>query len=345
MKVSAIKNGSNVNFSMCTINLGKNNLKKILEISKIIKQSKTFFIAGHVKPDGDSLGSALALASVLNRHDKKACVYCLDKVPNFLKFIKNSNKIKTFANKTDKFDCAIILESSNFLRMGNIIVPEQSRKIINIDHHLSYTNFGNVNYVVPSSASTAELILNIFEHMKIKLIKSEAESLYTGILTDTDRFQQINTTADSHIACAKLMKYNIDVNKIYKNIYENYSINTLKLQGLAISQIKTILNDRVSYIVLTKNIFKKSGARFDDSGSIVNYALRIKGVSVGFVFKEIDKKNTKISCRSVRNFDVLDIVLRFGGGGHKNAAGCIINEGVDVSIKMIVSVLREKFND
>ncbi|GHT61057.1 1-pyrroline-5-carboxylate dehydrogenase [Endomicrobiia bacterium] len=326
------------------ININLFGLKKISEISKIIKQSKTFFIAGHVKPDGDSLGSALALSSVLKRLGKKACVYA-DKVPDFLKFLKGADKIKKSAKKTDKFDCAIILESINFSRMGDIITPDQSKKIINIDHHSSYENFGTVNYIVPSSSSTSELILNILEYMKIKLTKSEAESLYTGILTDTGRFQQTNTTCNSHIAAVKLMKYGIDVNSIYKKIYEDTSIHALKLQGLALCNIKTIFNNRVSYIVLTKDMFKKSGANDEDSEGIVSYTLKITCVEVGCIFKEIDKKTTRISCRSARNFDLLDVVGRFGGGGHKNAAGCTIKENIGTAIKMISNVLKEKFDD
>jgi phosphoesterase RecJ-like protein len=318
--------------------------KKILEISKVIKSSKTFFIAGHVKPDGDSIGSSLALASVLNRTGKKTCVCCADRVPDFLKFLKGINKVKMSVKKTDLFDCAIILESNSFLRMGNIITPNQSRKIINIDHHYSSTNFGTINYIVPSSSSTAELVLNIFEYMKIELTKNEAESLYTGILTDTGCFQQINTTFESHIAAAKLMKYGISVNKIYGKIYGNTSINALKLQGLALCNMKTIFNGQFSYVILTKNMFKKSGAKDGDSESIVNYGLKIKGVKVSCAFKEINKKSTKISCRSVKGFNLLDIVRIYGGGGHKNAAGCVINENVETSIKMISSALKEKFD-
>ncbi|MDR1926819.1 MAG: bifunctional oligoribonuclease/PAP phosphatase NrnA [Endomicrobium sp.] len=318
------------------------DLEKISEISKIIKQSKTFFIAGHVKPDGDSLGSALAIASVLNRSGKKVCVCCTDEVPDFLKFLKGSDKVKKLVEKTDIFDCAIILESVNFSRMGDIIVPKQVKKIINIDHHLTYTKFGDVNYIAPSSASTAELVLNIFEYMKIKLTKNEAESLYTGILTDTGCFQQINTTPNSHIACAKLMEYGVDINEIYKKVYENNSINALKFRGLALCGIKTILNGQVAYIVLTKDMFKKSGANYGDSNGVVNYTLGINGVKVGCVFREIDKKTTKVSCRSVKTVDILNIVGIFGGGGHKNAAGCTISEDVNTSIKIIAKVLKEK---
>jgi phosphoesterase RecJ-like protein len=324
------------------MNLNKSDIKKISEIAKIIKQSKTFFIAGHVKPDGDSIGSALAIASVLNRIGKKACVYSVDEIPKFVKFLKDSNKIKKSVKKIDKFDCAIILESNNFSRMGDIITSSQAKIIINIDHHLTNTDFGNVNYIVPSSSSTAELILNIFEYMKIKLLKHEAECLYTGILTDTGRFQQVNTTTNSHIASAKLMEYGVDVNKVYKEVYEKGSLNALKLQGLALYGIKTILNKKVSYILLTKDIFKKTGTSEVDSEGVVNYTLRIDGVLVGCVFKEVDRKTTKVSLRSVSNFDLLKVVREFGGGGHKNAAGCTINASINDAVKIVSDILKKK---
>ncbi|MDR1259934.1 MAG: bifunctional oligoribonuclease/PAP phosphatase NrnA [Endomicrobium sp.] len=319
-------------------------LKKIAGISKIIKESKTFFIAGHIKTDGDSLGSSLALASVLNRLGKKASVYYADEIPNSLKFLKGSNKIKKLAKKTDTFDCAIILESLNFMRIGNIISPKQAKKIINIDHHMSHTNFGTINYIVPSSASTAELVFNILEYMKIKLTKSEAENLYTGILTDTGCFRQTNTTAEAHIICAKLMRFGINVNTIYKKIYEKNSINSLKLYGIALRGIKTMINNKVSYITLTKDMFKESGAKDNDSHGIIDYTLKIKNVKIGCLFKEIDNNVTKVSCRSVKNFDILKIVKIFGGGGHKNAAGCIVNSTINDTIKIISNILEKCFD-
>jgi phosphoesterase RecJ-like protein len=138
------------------------------------------------------------------------------------------------------------------------------------------------------------------------------------------------------------MEYGIDVNEIYKKIYEKGSINALKLQGIALCGIKTILDGSVSYIVLTKDMFKKSNAKDNDGDGIINYTLKIEGVKVGCIFKEIDEKTTKVSCRSVRSFDILEVVGRFGGGGHRNAAGCIIKEGINDSIKMISSILKEK---
>jgi phosphoesterase RecJ-like protein len=323
----------------------KSDLDKLAQISKIIKKSKTFFIAGHVNPDGDSLGSALALSSFLNRIGKKAYVYCKDEVPTYLKFLPGTNKVKVKDKETNIFDCAIILESMNFERMGNIITPSQVKKIINIDHHKSHTNFGDINYIIPKSSSTSELIVNIFDFMKVKLTKAEAECLYTGLVTDTGSFQNTNTTARAHIVCAKLMEYGIDINKVNNQIYKNVSLSLLKLQGFGLCNMKVILNGKVSYIVLTKDMFQKSKANDGDSSGIVNYTLRLKGVKVGCVFKEIDKKRTKVSLRSIKNVNLLDIVKQFDGGGHKNAAACTIDADINTAVKIISEVLKEKFDD
>ncbi|MDR0401461.1 MAG: bifunctional oligoribonuclease/PAP phosphatase NrnA [Endomicrobium sp.] len=323
-------------------NLNLSDFEKISEISKIIRSSKTFFIAGHVRPDGDSLGSALALASVLERLKKKVSVCCYGKIPDSIKFLSGIDKIKKNVKKNYVFDCAIILESIDFSRMGNIINEKQAKKIINIDHHFAYTNFGDVNYVDSSSSSTAELVLNVLEYMKIEPTKNEAENLYVGILTDTGCFQQANTTINSHISCAKLMKFDININNIYKNIYECNSIDTLKLHGMLLCKIKTIFNNCVSYIVLKKNMLKKNKNVSTDS--IINYTLKIKDTKIGCFFREIDKKRTKVSCRSVNGFDILEIMRKFNGGGHKNAAGCIINAGLNNSIKIIINELKSRFN-
>lgn len=324
--------------------LNKPELNKISSIAEIIKRSKTFFIAGHVKPDGDSLGSALALQSALTRLGKKSAVYCADDVPPFLAFLKGAGKIRKTAKKSDIFDCAIILESIDFSRMGNIILPQQAKRIINIDHHTMFTNFGDVNYVVPSCASTAELILNIFEYMKIKPTKSEAECLYTGIVTDTGRFQQLNTTAASHIAAAKLISCGVSPNAVYKKIYESNSLASLKLLGYALTEMKTAFDGKIAYMKLTKEMFKKSGAGEDETESIINFTMMARGVKVGCLFKEIDKNTTKISLRSVKGFNVLDIVKKCGGGGHKNAAGCTVKSGIDGALALIGKIFKENMD-
>ncbi len=324
--------------------LDKSEINKLSQISKIIKQSKTFFIAGHVKPDGDSLGSALALRSMLNRYGKRATVYCADDIPDILNFLPGAKLIKKTASKNARFDCAVILESASFSRMGDIISPQQAKKIINIDHHSMFTDFGDVNYIVPDSASTAELVLKVFEYMKIEPNKSEAECLYTGIVTDTGRFQQLNTTADSHIAAAKLMSYGVSPNSIYEKVYQNNSIAGLKLLGYALCEMETDLDGKFAYMKLTKDIFKKCGAGEDETEGIINFTLMAKGVKVGCLFKEVDKNTTKVGFRSAKGFNVFNIARKCGGGGHKNAAGCTLKCGIDEAPKIISKILKENMD-
>jgi phosphoesterase RecJ-like protein len=322
----------------------KPDLKKLKSISEIIKKSKTFFIAGHIKPDGDSLGSALALRSVLTRLGKIATVYCIDDIPPFLAFLKNSKTIKKSAKKTQKFDCAIILESVDFARMGNIIAKEQAKKIINIDHHFMFTPFGDINYVFPKASSTAELVFSLFEYMKIKLTKDEADCLYTGIVTDTGRFQQLNTTPESHIAAAKLIEAGVKPEDICSDVYGNVSLESLKLLSCALSNIKTNFKGRFAYSFLTKDMFKQSGAKESETEGIVNFLLSIKGVKAACLFKEIDANSTKVSFRSIKTFNVLDIAKQCGGGGHKTAAGCSIKLEVAQAIEYIKKILKGRLN-
>ena len=319
-------------------------LSKLSGIAAIIRQSKTFFIAGHVKPDGDSLGSALAIASMLNRNGKKASVYCADDVPEMLKFMPGAKSIKKTVSKNAFFDCAIILESVDFSRMGNIISVNQAKKIINIDHHSIFTDFGDVNYIVPKSSSTAELILKIFEYMKITPTKNEASNLYTGLVTDTGRFQQLNTTVDSHLAAAKLIGFGVSPNEIFNNVYVNSSAGALKLLGFALSDLKTVFNGKMAYMFITRKMLKESGAKEDETEGIVNFAMTVKGVKVACLFKEVDKNTTKISFRSVKDFNVLEIVKKCGGGGHKNAAGCTLKSGMNSALKTISGAFKEKFD-
>jgi phosphoesterase RecJ-like protein len=324
--------------------INNNEFKIISNIIKIIKKSSTFFVAGHVRHDGDSLGSALAITSLLNRLNKQAYVYSIDKIPESLSFLEGKNKIKQENREFGIFDCAIILEASNLTRIGNIITYKQVKNIINIDHHVNCNYIGDVNYVIPSSSSTAELVFKIFEQMKIQPTKNEAECLYTGILTDTNCFQNLNTTSYSHITCAKLMQYNINVNHIYKFIYENNKINYLKLLSLALGNIKTVINNKVSYIIITQSMLNKTNTTHQDCHGIISYTLKLHNVKIGCLFEEIDSVTTKVSYRSVLNINVLDFAKKFNGGGHIHAAGCILKMNIKQAVKVVLNCIKNKLD-
>ena len=325
------------------LSLQNSSKKEILDaISKIIKQSKTFFIAGHTKPDGDALGSGLALSSLLRRMGKKVTHCSLDPVPQDMKFMKGSKSIKITDKISGNFDCAIILECISFERMGDIISPNQAKKIINIDHHLAHTNFGNVNYIVPTSSSVSELIYDIFVNLKMTPTKQEAENLYIGIVTDTGRFQQLNTNANSHLVVAELLKCGVKSNKLCKQLFLTMEISKMKLYGLALSNIETAFDEKLVYIKLTKEMFNKTKASDTDTDGIINYCISAPKAVVGCLLKEVDNKTTKLSFRSIEKFNLLNIVKLFNGGGHKNAAGCTINADINTATKKIIEAFKGK---
>lgn len=325
------------------LSLQNSSKKEILDaISKIIKQSNTFFIAGHTKPDGDALGSGLALASLLKRMGKKVTHCSLDPVPQDMSFMKGSKNIKITNKISRNFDCAIILECINFTRMGDIISPSQAKKIINIDHHLAHTNFGNVNYIVPSSSSVSELIYDVFINLKMTPTKEEAENLYIGIVTDTGRFQQLNTNANSHLVVAELLKCGVKSNKLCKQLFLTMEISKMKLYGLALSNIETAFDEKLVYIKLTKEMFNKTKASDTDTDGIINYCISAPKAVVGCLLKEVDNKTTKLSFRSIEKFNLLNIVKLFNGGGHKNATGCTINADINTATKKIIEAFKGK---
>lgn len=320
---------------------------KLSQISKIIKQSKTFFIAGHINPDCDSLGSSLALRSVLKRLGKKAEVYCGDEIPDAALSIKNSSKIKKNPPKNKIFDCAVILESSNLERIGNLISKRQAKKIINIDHHLINSNFGDVNWIDPNSSSAAELVLRLFEFMKIKLNKDEAESLYFGLLTDTGGFKNSNTRADSHLAAAKLFACGIDADFVQSRVFSRDSFASLKLLGCALSNMQTCFDGQISYTFLDLEMFKQCGASQKDADGISVFLLKLDGAKAGFFIKEENISKLKVSLRSIKNFNILKIAKMFGGGGHKNAAGFFMDGGIESAVAKIKEAFKtelENFN-
>lgn len=330
---------------MVNINLGNSSKKNVLKsIVDTIRKSKTFFIAGHMKPDGDTIGSGLALSSMLRRMGKKVTHCSADSIPGDLIFMPGARSIKITKKQKGYFDCAIILESINLTRIGSIISESQAKTTINIDHHLAHMNFGHINYVVPESASVAELVYEIFEAVKIKPTKHEAENLYIGIVTDTGRFQQLNTNANAHIVTAKLLECGANASAISKKLFLTKPINKLKLYGAALCNLETALNDKFIYVKLTKKMFRQAKAKDFEADGIINYCISVPSAVVGCVIKEIDKNTAKISLRSIESFNLLTVVAQFGGGGHKNAAGCTINENIDEAAKKIIEAFKGKLS-
>jgi phosphoesterase RecJ-like protein len=298
---------------------------ELAQIKDVIQRSRTFFIAGHIKPDGDTIGSALALSSLLKRLGKKPEIYSRETVPEYFSFLDGAKKIQVTDKVCKEYDCAIILECVNTERMGDIISLDQASFIINIDHHIHFNNFGTVNYVDPAASSSAELVYNIFKYFDMGITEHEAEALYIGLVTDTGKFQQTNARPPAFEMAAELVKAGVLPSKIYEKIYACKTRSSLKLLGLALNTLKVTPSGLVSYMEIKQAMYRRSRSNVTETEEIINYAMMIPGVTVGMLFRETETPGlVKISFRSRSVFDVNKTAQHFGGGGHKNAAGCSI---------------------
>ncbi|MFH0947936.1 MAG: bifunctional oligoribonuclease/PAP phosphatase NrnA [Elusimicrobiota bacterium] len=332
------------------LKIPKKYKSQLAEIKSVIKnpKNKNFFVAGHQRPDGDSVGGCLAVHSLLHRLKKNVFLCSSDSVPSFLKFLPNSEKIKKIKKSDEKFDVTIILECSELSRLGDIIYPKKQSKItINIDHHGYKKNWADVNWTDSSSSSVSEMIFYIFKFLNLPITKEEAISLYTGIVTDTHNFTQTNTNAQSHIIAAELLSCGIEPPIIEKNIYGTKSLNTLRLTGALLRNIKVDSvkcgTGKIAYIQVANKDFRRTKTIREDTDGIINYAGMVPGVFVWLLFSETQKKNSiKVSFRSVKDVDVHKIAGIFGGGGHKNAAGCTIKGKMQEVIDTVLAVVKSE---
>jgi len=323
--------------------------KVVDEILRLFNKSKTFIITGHARPDGDTISSELALYIWLNKKNKKVDIVNSEPVPDNLKFLPFSEIIKTEIDKNKKYDVAIILESSEVERVGTDLFNNiNCSSLVNIDHHISRQKdfLSNYDFIDEKATSCAELILRIMDRDKNKLTKEEAICIYTGIVTDTGKFQQANTSSKIMKIAGRLISTGVDPVYIYRNVFATKTLQGLKLLSLALSTLQK--KGKISYIKVTREMFLKSGAKQADTEEIINYAGMLKGTKIYALFQEmLDTKNIiKVSLRSYDNIDVNKIATQFGGGGHRHASGFKLeSKNIDECIKLVIPYLEKAINE
>jgi len=321
-----------------------------MSLSKIvdaIRRHKRFLISAHVDPEGDAVGSQLALASLLKRMGKKIEIIDEDPPPAscmFLPQIKSITLYKDLKGKgAGKFDCAVILDCPTLERIGRVkeLIAEDMT-VINIDHHVSNEKFGDVNWVDLKAAATGEIIFDLCDKLGLRLTRDEAEMIYSSILIDTGSFRYSNTTAKTHMIAAELIREKLDMNAIYEHLFELRSFQATHLLGLVLSGIKKSGDGKIVWVWLTRRMLKKSGASFDEAENFIGMPRSVKSCKAALFFRETDKRGIfKVSLRGKKEVDVNNIASKFGGGGHARAAGCTIKAPNRKEAEKII--LREVF--
>jgi phosphoesterase RecJ-like protein len=296
---------------------------KYHEIIDLIKSSNNIAVLSHIMPDGDNIGSSLALYNALINYGKKMSYILDDEVPEVYRFLKGAHEVKK-PHDLKGYDLIIALDCGDIERLGESGKRLEGKMIINIDHHVSNTRFGNVNFVDTSASATGEIIYELLRELNIEFNKDIAECIYVAISTDTGHFQYSNTTSKTHEIAAELLKCNIDAHNLYRKVYLNTSIQKVKLMSEALNTLEFAFDNKVSIISLTQNVMGKVGAKDEDTDGLINLARDINGVEVALFFKEIKNGMIKVGLRSKEYADVSKVAQVFGGGGHIRASGCTV---------------------
>ncbi len=307
-------------------------------------------LASHTNPDGDAVGSTIAMGLLLGATEKKITLYNESSIPAVYRFLPHVEMIENSINTVDDFDTAIILDCTSLQRIGTAAsMVNDIPVIINIDHHISNSCFGNFQLIDTSASSTAEIVYRLIKKMDVAIDKAIATSIYTGILTDTGSFRFSNTNQAAFAICREMVERGVDPSGVARHVYGRYSLGRIKLLNLALDSIEIFHNGKLSIMTITQEMLNKTGTRAEDIDGLINYARRIEDVKIAALIheKQNGRHNLKdsgryhVSLRSDGSVDVAAMAASFGGGGHISAAGFDVQSCL-TDIKSDIANLAEK---
>ncbi|MBL7996630.1 bifunctional oligoribonuclease/PAP phosphatase NrnA [bacterium] len=321
------------------------------KIERLVKTSKSFVLTTHLNPDGDGLGSEVAMYTFLKMMKKKPRIINTSPVPKQYRFLNPKNEIETYDPvKHDpvikKADVIMVLDisvSKRLDRMQQAVMASPAKRIC-IDHHLDNDGLGHLNCVDEKSPATAELIYNFIKHFKGKLNLKIAQALYTALITDTGNFRFNATRPATHLIAAELMKLGVKPNDIYAEVFEQGSSGVMKLLGRALAHIKPECDGGINWTYLKSTDFSETSAQRSDTEGFVDYTLKIEKSNLGILFYETQEGFTKVSLRSKGNVDVQSFAKQFGGGGHKNASGITLKTPFEPTMTDMVDKVKKYYS-
>lgn len=318
---------------------------KYEKFNELVKSSKNILVVSHVNPDGDTLGSMCALrCAIYRQYRKKVEMLILSKLPKVYEFLPNINEAKSLDmfDKSREYDLVIAVDVASIDRLidGQILF-ERAKNSINIDHHRTNNNYGNLAIVEPKASSTGEVIFKLLKNLDWEIDLDAATALYTAILTDTGGFRFENTSSQVFKAAAELTDIGINPKDLYKKCYESKTKAAVLFQNYCVSKATFTCDNRIAYTVVYKKDIETFSVGDDATDGIAEVLRAIKTTDVSFVVKEVDSKICKISMRS-KNIDIAKVCSSFGGGGHKFAAGCTIKLSCEDAVKKLLAEIDKE---
>ena len=304
-------------------------------VCKFLKANNDYIILTHTSPDGDTLGSAYALALGLISMGKKAYVVCSDDIPNRYDYFVKKADLKPIDYKT-----IVAVDVADPKLLGELYSTCKDRVELCIDHHISNTGYAKNLYLDDKAGATAECIYEILKMLRVKITPLIAECLYTGIATDTGCFKYSNVTEKTHLITAELYKKGINAAEINRLMFDTKSKARLELEKMVLETAEFHFDNRCIVLTVTDEMQKKSGCEPSDLEGVAVISRSVEGVMVGVSIKQNDAETYKISLRTYDPIDASAICQTLGGGGHKGAAGCTLTGEISVVKSQILSAVK-----
>lgn len=293
-----------------------------------IKSGQTFLVLAHEGPDGDAMGSTLALVNALNEMGKEATAFNVDGVPEKFNFLPGSDRVVTQIDAGRTFDVVFVLDVGE-LRRAQLDVRPMCTTLINVDHHPFSEDFGDIYYLDTEASATAAILYRVIKELGHPFSVDVATCIYTAILSDTGSFRYSSANGESFAIAGEMVDVGVDPWYVAGGLYESQEVERLQLLGLALNTIQVSPCGRCAAMVVTQKMLDQVGVGPEFSDSFVNYPRSINGVEVSLFFREIDATTFKLGMRSKGTIDVGALAREFGGGGHHNAAGAELSGCID----------------
>ena len=303
-------------------------------IVEAIRQRQRFVLSSHSRPDGDSIGSQLAMAFALRALGKHVHVVNHDRAPVPLLQFPGVSAIEIAGSVSGDYDAAIIMECGDLARTG--VAGLERFFVINIDHHPGNAAYGQLNWFDSSAAACGEMVLDLIDALGVPLQADIATHIYLAILTDTGSFHYSSISPRTFDICRRTLEAGVDPVLVARNVYDSNNMGRLKLFGSVLSAMQLDPTGRIAIVYLDHEMAREAGGTYEDTEGLINLPLTVKEIEAVVFFKQTEGDEYRVSMRSKGEVDIGAIAKQFGGGGHKNAAGCTVRGPIEKLQRMFV---------
>ena len=311
---------------------------------RVLREGGSFLVLLHELPDGDSVGATLAMMLALERVGKRVMATGVDPVPQPYRFLPGADRIAVpGALRLESWDASIVLDCADPERAGDAwSFARRAGKLINIDHHVTNTGYGDLNLVDPGASATSELVYSIVRDLGIEVDRDIANCLFVGIMTDTGSFRYASASPRTFRIAAELVEAGASPEALAAKIWESKSSSSLWLLARVLTTLKVSDDGRIAWLTIDDATLADAGADEQEMEGFVNYPRSLEGVEVAILFRPMADGRTRVTLRSKGRADVSRVALSLGGGGHPRAAGCVLPPSPDGAVGRVLEAARQE---